>query len=100
MNIEVFVNKLTEASIILNNDLGKMSVLNNLKSLLLNTTFNQINTLDLNSYILSDCIQSKLNKVDAEVLVNLSVDWIYNSFMILNWMLTDSQYKIKSLKVF
>lgn len=74
MNIEVFVNKLTEASIILNNDLGKMSVLNNLKSLLLNTTFNQINTLDLNSYILSDCIQSKLNKVDAEVLVNLSVD--------------------------
>ncbi len=40
MNIEVFINKLTEASIQLNNDLSKAFTLNNLKFLLLSIIFN------------------------------------------------------------
>ncbi len=39
MNIEVFVNKLTEASIQLNNDLGKALTLNNSELLLLSIIF-------------------------------------------------------------
>jgi len=39
MNIEVFINKLTEASIQLNNDLSEAFTLNDLKFLLLNIIF-------------------------------------------------------------
>jgi len=39
MNIEVFVNKLTEASIQLNNDSGKALILNNSELLLLSMIF-------------------------------------------------------------
>ncbi len=40
MNIEMFINKLTEASIQLNNDLSEAFLLNDLKFLLLNIIFN------------------------------------------------------------
>ncbi len=40
MNIEVFINKLIEASIQLNNDLSKAFTLNDLKLLLLSMIFN------------------------------------------------------------
>ncbi len=40
MNIEVFVNKLTEASIQFNNDLNKVFTLNNSELLLLSMIFN------------------------------------------------------------
>jgi len=40
MNIEVFINKLTEAFIQLNNDLNEASALNDLKFLLLSIIFN------------------------------------------------------------
>jgi len=52
----MFVNKLTEASIQLNNDLSEAFTLNGLKLLLLNITFSQINALNLNAYILVSCI--------------------------------------------
>ena len=39
MNIEVFINKLTEASIQFNNDLSKAFTLNDLKLLLLSMIF-------------------------------------------------------------
>jgi len=56
MNIEVFINKLTEASIQLNNDLSEALTLNGLKFLLLSIIFSQINILNLNAYILADHI--------------------------------------------
>ena len=40
MNIEMFINKLTKASIQLNNDLSEAFILNDLKFLLLNIIFN------------------------------------------------------------
>jgi len=70
----VFVNKLTEASIQLNNDLNEVFTLNDLKFLLLNIIFSQINILNLNAYILADCIQGRLNKINMKVLVNLDVN--------------------------
>ncbi len=56
MNIEMFINKLIKASIQLNNDLSEAFTLNNLKFLLLSIIFSQINALNLNAYILTDCI--------------------------------------------
>jgi len=56
INIEMFMNKLTEASIQLNNNLSEASALNDLKFLLLSIIFNQINVLNLNTYILADYI--------------------------------------------
>jgi len=50
------MNKLTETSIQLNNDLSEAFTLNNLKFLLLSIIFSQINVLNLNIYILADCI--------------------------------------------
>jgi len=50
------MNKLIEASIQFNNDLSKAFTLNDLKFLLLNIIFNKINILNLNAYILADCI--------------------------------------------
>ncbi len=70
----MFVNKLTEASIQLNNDLNEVFTLNDLKFLLLNIIFSQINILNLNAYILADCIQGRLNKINMKVLVNLDVN--------------------------
>jgi len=52
----MFINKLTEASIQLNNNLSEASALNDLKFLLLSIIFNQINVLNLNTYILADYI--------------------------------------------
>ena len=68
------MNKLTEASIQLNNDLNEVFTLNDLKFLLLNIIFSQINILNLNAYILADCIQGRLNKINMKVLVNLDVN--------------------------
>ncbi len=56
INIEMFINKLTEASIQFNNDLSEAFTLNDLKFLLLNIIFSQINAFNLNVYILLDCI--------------------------------------------
>jgi len=56
INIEMFINKLTEASIQFNNDLSEAFTLNDLKFLLLNIIFSQINAFNLNIYILLDCI--------------------------------------------
>jgi len=74
MNIEMFINKLTEASIQLNNDLSEAFTLNDLKFLLLSIIFSQINILNLNAYILADCIQDRLNKINMKVLVDLDVN--------------------------
>ena len=68
------MNKLTEASIQLNNDLSEAFTLNSLKFLLLSIIFSQINTLNLNAYILAGCIQDRLNKINMKVLVNLDVN--------------------------
>ncbi len=70
----MFVNKLTEASIQLNNNLSKAFTLNDLKFLLLSMIFNQINVLNLNTYILVDYIQDRLNKINVEVLINLNIN--------------------------
>jgi len=99
MNIEVFVNKLTEASIQLNNDLSKAFTLNDSKLLLLSMTSDQINVLDLNAYILTDCIQDRLNKVNMKVLVDLDADQIYVFLTVVNQMLINSQYEIKLLEI-
>jgi len=56
INIEMFINKLTEASIQFNSDLSEAFTLNDLKFLLLNIIFSQINAFNLNVYILLDCI--------------------------------------------
>jgi len=74
IDIEVFVNKLTEASIQFNNDLSEVFTLNSLKFLLLSMIFSQINVLNLNAYILAGCIQDRLNKINMKVLVNLDVN--------------------------
>ncbi len=74
MNIEVFINKLTEASIQLNNDLSEAFTLNSLKFLLLSMIFSQINVLNLNAYIFADHIWDRLNKINMKVLVDLGVN--------------------------
>ncbi len=74
MNIEVFMNKLTEAFIQSNNNLSEALTLNDLKFLLLSIIFSQINTLNLNAYILADCIQDRLNKINVKVLIDLNVN--------------------------
>jgi len=84
MNIEMFINKLTEASIQLNNDLSKAFTLNDLKFLLLSIIFSQINILNLNAYILADCIQDRLNKINMKVLVDLDVNQIYIFSTVIN----------------
>jgi len=68
------MNKLTEASIQLNNDLSEAFTLNNLKFLLLSMIFSQINILNSNAYILADCIQGRLNKINMKVLIDLDVN--------------------------
>jgi len=68
------MNKLTEASIQLNNDLSEASALNSLKLLLLSIIFSQINALNLNTYILVGCIQDELNKINMKVLIDLDVN--------------------------
>ncbi len=70
----MFMNKLTEASIQLNNDLSKAFILNNLKFLLLSIIFNQINAFNLNLYILADCIQDRLNKINMKILIDLDIN--------------------------
>jgi len=80
----VFVNKLTEASIQLNNDLSKAFTLNDLKFLLLSMISDQINILNLNTYILADCIQNELNKINVKVLVDLDADQIYVFLTVIN----------------
>ncbi len=84
MNIEMFINKLTEASIQLNNDLSEAFTLNDLKFLLLSIIFSQINILNLNAYILADCIQDRLNKINMKVLVDLDVNQIYIFSTVIN----------------
>ena len=74
MNIEVFVNKLTEAFIQLNNDLSEVFTLNDLKFLLLSMIFSQINALNLNAYILAGCIQDRLNEINVKVLIDLDIN--------------------------
>jgi len=74
INIEVFIDKLTEASIQSNNDLSEALILNGLKLLLLSMIFSQINILNLNAYILADCIQGRLNKINMKVLIDLDVN--------------------------
>jgi len=74
INIEVFMNKLTEAFIQFNNDLSEAFTLNDLKFLLLNIIFNQINILNSNAYILADCIQGRLNEINIKILINLDID--------------------------
>jgi len=74
MNIEIFINKLIKASIQLNNDLSEAFTLNNLKFLLLSIIFSQINALNLNAYILTDCIWDRLNKINIKVLIDLDVN--------------------------
>ncbi len=68
------MNKLIEASIQFNNDLSKAFTLNDLKFLLLNIIFNKINILNLNAYILADCIWDELNKINMKVLIDLDVN--------------------------
>jgi len=68
------MNKLTEASIQLNNDLSEASALNSLKLLLLSMIFSQINAFNLNTYILVGCIQDELNKINMKVLIDLDVN--------------------------
>jgi len=80
----VFVNKLTEASIQLNNDLSEAFTLNDLKFLLLSMISDQINILNLNTYILADCIQNELNKINVKVLVDLDADQIYVFLTVIN----------------
>ncbi len=70
----MFINKLTEASIQLNNDLSEAFILNNLKFLLLSIIFSQINALNLNLYILTDCIQDRSNKINVKVLIDLNIN--------------------------
>jgi len=74
INIEVFMNKLTEAFIQFNNDLSEAFTLNDLKFLLLNIIFNQINILNSNAYILADCIQGRLNEINMKILIDLDID--------------------------
>jgi len=74
INIEVFINKLTEAFIQFNNDLSEAFTLNDLKFLLLNIIFNQINILNSNAYILADCIQGRLNEINMKILIDLDID--------------------------
>jgi len=83
-NIEVFMNKLTEASIQSDNDLSKVFTLNGLKFLLLSMIFSQINILNLNAYILAGCIQDRLNKINVKVLVDLDVNQIYVFLTVIN----------------
>ena len=84
MNIEVFINKLTEASIQLNNDLSEAFILNDLKFLLLSMTSSQINFLNSNAYILAGHIQDRLNKINVKVLIDLDADWIYIFLIVIN----------------
>jgi len=70
----VFINKLTEAFIQFNNDLSEAFTLNDLKFLLLNIIFNQINILNSNAYILADCIQGRLNEINMKILIDLDID--------------------------
>ncbi len=70
----MFVNKLTEAFIQFNNDLSETFTLNGLKFLLLSIISNQINALNLNTYILAGCIQDRLNKINVKVLIDLDAD--------------------------
>ncbi len=74
MNIKVFINKLTEASIQFNNDLNKTFTLNDSEFLLLSIIFNQINILNSNAYILAGCIQDRLNEINVKVLIDLDVN--------------------------
>ncbi len=78
------MNKLTEASIQLNNDLSEAFTLNDLKFLLLSMISDQINILNLNTYILADCIQNELNKINVKVLVDLDADQIYVFLTVIN----------------
>ena len=94
------MNKLTEASIQLNNDLGEAFTLNDLEFLLLSMIFSQINILDLNAYIFAGCIQGELNKINMKVLVDSDVNQIYIFLTVVNQMLINSQYEIKLLKIF
>jgi len=68
------VNKLTEASIQLNNDLSEAFTLNDSKFLLLSIIFSQINIFNSNAYILADCIQDRLNKINMKVLIDLDTN--------------------------
>jgi len=68
------MNKLTEAFIQFNNDLSEAFTLNDLKFLLLNIIFNQINILNSNAYILADCIQGRLNEINMKILIDLDID--------------------------
>ncbi len=68
------MNKLIEASIQFNNDLSKAFTLNDLKFLLLNIIFNKINILNLNAYILADCIWDELNKINMKVLIDSDIN--------------------------
>ena len=70
----MFINKLTEAFIQFNNDLSEAFTLNDLKFLLLNIIFNQINILNSNAYILADCIQGRLNEINMKILIDLDID--------------------------
>lgn len=99
MNIEVFVNKLSKISTTFNNDLSEISILNDLELLLLSIIFDQINALNLNLYTFLSHIQNKLNKINVKVLIDLKVNQIYVSLMIMNQKLIDNQYEIKSLKI-
>ncbi len=84
------MNKLTEASIQLNKNLSEALTLNDLKFLLLSIIFSQINILNSNAYILADCIQGRLNKINTEVLVDSGVNQIYVFSTVVNQMLIDS----------
>jgi len=68
------MNKLTEASIQLNNDLSEAFTLNDSKFLLLSIIFSQINIFNSNAYILADCIQDRLNKINMKVLIDLDTN--------------------------
>ena len=80
----MFINKLTEASIQLNNDLSEAFTLNDSEFLLLSIIFNLINVLNLNAYILADCIWGRLNKINIEVLIDLDADQIYIFLTVIN----------------
>jgi len=46
--------------------------------------FNQINVLNLNTYILADHIQDRLNKINMKVLIDLDVNQIYVFLTVIN----------------
>ncbi len=95
----MFVDKLTEASIQPDNDLGEAPALDGPEPLLLGMTSGQINALDSNAYILAGRIRGGLNEVNAEVLVDSGADRIYVSSTVANQMSIDSRYEIEPLEV-